>query len=141
MAEASSARPRVFRETSLRVRFAETDQMGIVYHANYLIWMEVGRVEYCRAGGMRYRDMEAQGVLLTVVEVHCRHLSPARYDDEVIIRTWVDQVNPRMILFGYEMREAESGRILATGETKHFFCDASGRPRKLVEPYRSFFGV
>ena len=77
-------------ETRLRVRYAETDQMGVVYHANYLIWMEVGRVEYWRAAGLRYRDMEREdGILLIVAEVHCRYLAPAVYDEEVIIRTSV----------------------------------------------------
>ncbi|MEO8026096.1 MAG: thioesterase family protein [Bryobacteraceae bacterium] len=128
-------------EARLRVRFAETDQMGVVYHANYLIWMEVGRVEYCRAAGVRYRDMEAEGVLLTVVEVRCRYASSAKYDDEVIVKTWIETVNPRMIVFGYEMREADANQVLATGETKHFFCGKDGRPRKLPEQYRPLFGL
>ena len=73
-------------EVRFRVRYAETDQMGIVYHANYLVWMEMGRVELCRTIGVRYRDMEEQdGILLTVAEVQCRFLSPARYDDEVVL--------------------------------------------------------
>jgi acyl-CoA thioester hydrolase len=85
-------------ETRLRVRYAETDQMGVVYHANYLIWMEVGRVEYWRAAGLRYRDMEREdGVLLVVAEVNCRYLSAAVYDEEVIVRTSVAEVSPRMI--------------------------------------------
>ncbi len=130
-----------FHEAKLRVRFAETDQMGVVYHSNYLIWMEVGRVEYCRAAGMRYRDMDAAGVQLTVVETHCRYIAPARYDDEVIVRTWIEQVNARMVLFGYELSEAESNTILATGVTKHFFCGKEGRPRKLPAEYHEFFGL
>src|SRR5437660_12909736 len=102
-------------EARVRVRFAETDQMGIVYHANYLIWMEVGRVEYCRAAGIRYRDMEVDdGILLTVVEAHCRYTSPALYDEEVIVRTSIAEANPRMIRFGYELSEAGGGRRLAT---------------------------
>ena len=95
-------------ETKLRVRYAETDQMGIVYHANYLIWMEVGRVEYCRSAGIVYRDMEREeGILLAVVEVNCRYISPALYDEEVIVRTWIAEANPRMLRFEYEMVEAE----------------------------------
>jgi acyl-CoA thioester hydrolase len=74
-------------EIRLRVRYAETDQMGVVYHANYLVWMEMGRVELCRSMGVRYRDMEQQdGVLLTVVEARCRYHAPARYDDEVVVK-------------------------------------------------------
>src|SRR5713226_4719490 len=126
----------------LRVRYAETDQMGIVYYANYLVWMEVGRVEYCRFAGIRYRDMEAEdGILLTVVEAACRYNSPALYDEEVVVRTWIAEANPRMIRFGYEMTEATGGRRLATGETKHIFCGRDRKPRKLPEKYRAAFGI
>ena len=102
-----------FVDARLRVRYAETDQMGVVYHANYLVWMEVGRVEYCRASGVRYRDLEDAGILLAVVEANCRYLSPARYDDEVIVRTQIEDANPRMVRFGYELISAEDGRRLA----------------------------
>ena len=105
-------------ETRFRVRYAETDQMGVVYYANYLIWMELGRAEYCRAAGVRYRDMEAgDGVLLAVVEAHCRYLHPARYDEEIAVKTWVAKANLRMVLFEYEIREAGSGR--ASGVRRH----------------------
>jgi acyl-CoA thioester hydrolase len=108
------------------VRYAETDQMGIVYHANYLVWMEVGRVEYCRAAGFRYRDLEAEGVLLAVVEAHCRYLSPALYDEEVIVRTAIEEATQRLVRFSYRMISGEDGRLLAEGSTKHVFC---GRDR------------
>jgi len=86
--------------TRLRVRYAETDQMSVVYYANYLIWMEVGRVEFCRAQGIRYRDMEVDdGVLLVVAEANCRYLAPARYDDEVRISTALGAATPRMVRF------------------------------------------
>jgi acyl-CoA thioester hydrolase len=129
-------------EARLRVRYAETDQMGIVYYANYLVWMEIGRVEYCRAAGIRYRDMEKEdGILLTVAEASCRYASPALYDEEVIVETWIEQAHARMIQFGYEMKEASSSRRLATGETKHVFCGRDGKPRKLPEKYRAAFGI
>ncbi len=129
-------------DARLRVRYAETDQMGIVYHANYLVWMEVGRAEYCRAAGIRYRDMEREdGILLAVVEANCRYLSPALYDEEVIVRTWVEQAHPRMLRFRYEMVEPETNRVLATGETKHIFCDRQRKPMKLPEKYRAAFGI
>jgi acyl-CoA thioester hydrolase len=129
-------------ETRLRVRYAETDQMGIVYHANYLIWMEVGRVEYCRAAGIRYRDMERDdGILLAVVEANCRYLAPALYDEEVIVKTWIESVHARMLRFEYEMVEASSGRRLATGETKHIFCDRERKPMKLPAKYHRAFGL
>ncbi len=129
-------------ETTLRVRYAETDQMGVVYYSNYLIWMEVGRVEYCKSVGVRYRDMEdADGVLLAVVEAHCRYVSPARYDEEVVVRTWVEAATPRLVRFGYEMREASSNRTLATGETKHIFCGRDMKPAKLPPKYFPLFGI
>src|SRR5262249_52558581 len=129
-------------ETRLRVRYAETDQMGIVYYANYLVWMEVGRAAYCQAAGIRYRDMEKDdGILLAVVEASCRYLSPALYDEEVIVRTWVKQAHARILKFGYEMIEASTQRVLATGETKHVFCDRQRRPAKLPQKHRAVFGI
>jgi acyl-CoA thioester hydrolase len=136
----AAAPPRV--EARLRVRYAETDQMGIVYHANYLVWMEIGRVEYCRAAGIRYRDMEIEdGILLTVAEASCRYLAPALYDEEVIVRTWIAEAKPRLIRFGYEMVDAASGRRLATGETTHVFCGRDRKPRKLPDKYHAPFGI
>ena len=128
--------------TQLRVRYAETDQMGVVYHANYIIWMEIGRVEYFRARGIRYRDMERdEGIRLVVVEVHCRYHAPARYDEEVTIRAWVEEANPRMIRFGYEMTDSTTACHLFTGETKHIFCGLDQKPKKLPEKYRASFGI
>src|SRR5438105_14514442 len=101
-------------ETRIRVRYAETDQMGVVYYANYLVWMEVGRVEYCKAFGFNYRDMEAEdGVMLAVAESRCRYSFPARFDDEVAIKTWVSEASARMVTFAYEMRLAGNGKKLA----------------------------
>ena len=129
-------------DTRLRVRYAETDQMGVVYYANYLIWMEVGRVEFCRAQGIRYRDMEtADGVLLVVVEANCRYNAPARYDDEVRISTSLTAASPRMIRFDYELYDQTSGARLAHGFTKHIFCGRDFRPTKLPQKYRSLFGI
>ena len=129
-------------ETRLRVRYAETDQMGVVYHANYLVWMEVGRVEYWRASGLRYRDMEREdGILLVVAEVSCRYLSPAVYDEEVVVRTSVAEATPRMIRFDYELLAADDGRKLATGYTKHVFCGADRRPAKLPQKYHETLGI
>jgi acyl-CoA thioester hydrolase len=110
-------------ETRLRVRYAETDQMGVVYYANYLIWMEVGRAELCRATGIRYRDMEIDDdVMLVVAEANCRYLAPARYDDEVSVLTTIGEASPRMVRFDYEVQDVTSRRKLATGSTKHIFC-------------------
>src|SRR5437868_8389317 len=94
------SQPRV--ETHLRVRYAETDQMGVVYHANYLVWMEVGRVELCRSRGVDYKDLELEhGIFLTVAEATCRYHLPARYDEEVVISTRIDRAHSRMVVFAY----------------------------------------
>jgi acyl-CoA thioester hydrolase len=129
-------------EVRFRVRYAETDQMGIVYHANYLVWMEMGRVELCRTIGVRYRDMEEQdGILLTVAEVQCRFLSPARYDDEVLVRTTLARCTTRLVEFRYEIQQTEAVRALATGSSTHVFCGRDLRPCRLPEKYWPAFGV
>jgi acyl-CoA thioester hydrolase len=126
-------------ETRLRVRYAETDQMGVVYHANYLVWMEIGRVEYVRSCGFNYKDLEAlEGILLSVVDVQCRYLYPARYDDEVVIRTEMVRSNPRMVEFGYEIRHVEPDRLLASGSTRHIWLNRNMRPSRLPEKYHNF---
>lgn len=127
-------------ETTLRVRYAETDQMGVVYYANYLIWMEVGRVELCRACGFNYRDMEREdGVMLAVAESNCRYHAPARYDDEVIVKSWIEAANRKMVTFAYEMRVGD--RKLASGYTKHVFVGRDFRPTRLPEKYFAMFGI
>jgi acyl-CoA thioester hydrolase len=129
-------------ETRLRVRYAETDQMGVVYYANYLIWMEVGRAEYCRAAGIRYRDMEVDdGIRLAVVEAHCRYLHPARYDEEIAVKTRVANASRRGVEFQYEISDARSGLQLAYGETKHLFLGAGMKPVKLPEKYWPLYGI
>jgi len=129
-------------ESRLRVRYAETDQMGVVYYANYLIWMEVGRVELCKSRGFNYRDMEIDdGVFLAVSEANCRYRHPARYDDEVIVRTWIESANTRMVTFAYEMRRASDDRRLATGFTRHVFVSRAMRPTHLPEKYHALLGL
>ena len=129
-------------ETRLRVRYVETDQMGVVYYANYLVWMEVGRVELCKACGFNYKDMEIEdGIYLAVAEAQCRYRSPARFDDEVIVRTSIESASTRMVTFAYEMRIAESGRRLATGTTRHVFVSRAMRPTHLPARYHALFGL
>jgi acyl-CoA thioester hydrolase len=131
-----------FSETRLRARYAETDRMGVVYYSHYLIWMEVGRVALSKQLGFNYRDMEDQdGVLLAVAEAYCRYRSAARFDDEVIVKTWVEKAAPRMVVFGYEMRLAEGGRILASGRTSHVFVDLHMQRARLPEKYHRMFGL
>ena len=126
--------------TSIRVRYAETDQMGIVYYANYLVWMEVARVDYCRSIGFHYKDMElGDGVLLAVTESHCRYVSPARFDEEILIATSVSDVNRRFVSFNYEM--TCSDRRVAIGQTRHIFLNRALRPVRLPEKYADLFGI
>jgi acyl-CoA thioester hydrolase len=128
--------------TRIRVRYAETDQMGVVYYANYLVWMEVARVEYCKALGFRYKDMELEdGVLLAVVEAQCRYLYPARFDEEVIVETHIAEASSRMVTFGYEMSLADGGRKLASASTRHIFCNRGLKPVRLPAKYRAMFGI
>lgn len=116
--------------------------MGIVYYANYLVWMEVARVEFCESLGFRYKEMEVQdGVLLAVVEAHCRYIFPARFDQQVTIQTWLAEANSRLVRFGYEMRLAEENRKLASGDTKHMFCGRDLKPVRLPVKYRANFGL
>jgi acyl-CoA thioester hydrolase len=129
-------------ETRIRVRYAETDAMGVAYYANYLVWMEVGRVELCRALGFDYRDMERQdGIVLAVAEANCRYLAPARFDDQVVVRTWVEKASRRMAMFGYQMRLAADDRPLASGYTKHLFLTRDMRPASLPRKYWAMFGL
>ncbi|HEV2444909.1 MAG TPA: thioesterase family protein [Candidatus Sulfopaludibacter sp.] len=127
-------------ETRIRVRYAETDQMGVVYYANYLVWMEVARVELCKACGFNYRDMERDdGVLLAVAEANCRYQFPARFDDEVTIRCWIEDANIRMVTFHYDMRAGD--RALATGFTRHIYVSRQMQRVRLPEKYRPLFGI
>ena len=119
------------RRTRLRVRYADTDRMGVVYYANYLVWFEVGRTEWLRETGWSYREMEREGVSLPVIEAHCEYRRPARYDEEVEIRTRATLLSPVRIRFDYDVwRPGEEG-ALAAGHTVHAALDAGGRPCRL----------
>jgi len=121
-------------ETRLRVRYAETDQMGMAYYANYLIWMEVGRSDLCRQCGFSYRDLELEEqAFLAVVEATCRYLSPARYDDEIHIETELTRVKSRVVEFTYRIRRGDT--TLAEGRTVHVVIGPDGRPRAMPQRY------
>jgi acyl-CoA thioester hydrolase len=125
-----------WHESRLRVRYSETDKMGIVYYANYLVWFEIGRAEYCRARGFSYRDLEEDhDAFLVVAESYCRYKAPAYYDDELVIRTHITELRRRSLRFGYEVVRASDGQIIAEGETGHVVTDASGRVRSFPEGY------
>ncbi len=127
-------------ETRLRVRYAETDQMGVVYHSNHLIWFEVGRVELMRQMGFSYRDMERdEGRFIAVAEVKCRYRAPVYYDEEVLVRTWLKTVRNSVIVFSYELARAETGALLAEGETTHIVTDSKMKVSTLPDKYRNVF--
>ena len=114
-------------ESRVRVRYKETDQMGIAHHANYLPWFEIGRTDLCRLLGTSYREIEEQGLLLVVAEIGCRYRTPFRYDDEVVIRTIVEMASSRGMRFRYELFDASGKTLHASGFTSHIWLDAATR--------------
>ena len=123
-------------ETRLRVRYAETDQMGVVYHSNYFIWFEIGRVELLRQMGFTYKEMEQRdGCYIAVVDARCRYKAPARYDDEIAVRTHLKNVRESLIHFGYEALRAGDGTLLAEGETTHIVTGVDLVKKAMPERY------
>ncbi|PYV16274.1 MAG: acyl-CoA thioesterase [Acidobacteria bacterium] len=126
--------------TPLRVRYAETDQMGIVYYANYFVWFEIGRTEYCRQLGFAYKEMEEQdGLYITVAEARCRYKAPARYDDELVVHTRLTDCRKRVLVFRYEVERPLDDTLVAEGETVHVVTDRQGRPRTMPAKYLDLF--
>lgn len=115
----------------LRVRYAETDRMGVVYHANYLVWCEIGRTDFIRTGGTSYAEIERAGVTLAVSEASLRYHAPARYDDRIRVETRLTELRSRKITFDYLVANADSGERLVTAQTVLISLDASGRPRAM----------
>jgi acyl-CoA thioester hydrolase len=122
-------------ESRIRVRYAETDAMGVVYYANYFVWMEIGRTDYCKLVGFSYRDMEQNDGNMAVADASCRYISPARYDDEILIRTRIERLSKRLVSFEYYVSNALTGRILAEGRTAHIMVGKDGRVRSMPEQY------
>lgn len=126
-----------WHETEIRVRYAETDKMGIVHHSNYLVWFELGRSEFCRARGFSYKDMEEKdNALLVVAESYVRYKSPAFYEDVLIVRTQPGEIRSRSIRFIYEIYRASDDTLLAEGETLHVVTDENKKVRSLPESYK-----
>jgi acyl-CoA thioester hydrolase len=123
-------------DIDIRVRYAETDQMGVAYYANYLVWFEVGRSEFCRKRGFSYADLEAAGYKLVVTDVHCRYRNPARYDETVTVRTRLKKVNKRMLTFDYQVLRHGSSEVIAEGESEHLSVGSNGKPKILPEEFR-----
>ena len=126
-------------ETTFHVRYAETDQMGIVHHSAYIVWFEEGRSAWSRQLGRPYADFERAGYLLAVSEVGARYLVPARYDQRVTVRTRISQIRSRLIRFEYEVVDAEGGELLVTGFTTHICLDHEGKPARIPEDWRRFW--
>jgi len=118
------------------VRYGETDQMGIAYHANYLIWCDMARTTYLRERGLSYRDLEAGGLLLAVVEVEVRYRAPARFEDRLLIRCWPRKVSSRGVEFGYAVTHADTGRLLATARTALMALDRTHARTRLPQTVR-----
>jgi acyl-CoA thioester hydrolase len=136
----TTALPREWVSTTLRVRYAETDQMGVVYYANYLVWFEIGRTEFCRQHGFEYRDMEREdGLCIIVAEASCRYKDSAHYDDLIEVRTCLHASRRRVLIFGYEIRRQTDNLLLAEGETTHVVVNREGRPCALPDKYREAF--
>src|SRR5579864_8993040 len=115
-------------ETNVRVRYAETDQMGVVYYGNYFTWFEIGRVELCRQLGFEYKRMELEDdSFIVVADAHCRYKRPARFDDLLVIRTNIIEAQRRTVKFGYEIMNQASGEVIAVGDTLHVICDNTGK--------------
>ena len=127
--------------THFRVRYGETDQMGVAYHPNYLVWCEIGRTEYMRELGVPYAELEERGVFLAVADASVRYGAAAHYDDRVRVETWVDTVKSRTITFGYEIHRTEPDPArLARASTTLVCIDGDGRPRRLPDAVRELFG-
>jgi acyl-CoA thioester hydrolase len=132
--------PQAVNETRLRVRYAETDQMGVVYHSNHFIWFEIGRVELLRQLGFSYRDMESKDDrFIAVAEAKCRYRAPVRYDEEIVVRTEMLNVRDSVVHFAYELRRLDDGTLLAEGETTHIVTDAEMKIAELPEKYLKAF--
>ena len=135
---------RGYSESRIRVRYAETDQMGVVYHANYLVWFEVGRVDYIRDMGLGYRAMEQEdNAMIAVIEASARYKAPARYDDEIIVRTSLAGARGPVVRFRYSVVRAASEKadelLLCEGETTHIVVDRNMKKREMPENYTEVF--
>lgn len=122
-------------ETRVRVRYAETDKMGVVYYANYFVWMEIGRTDYCKTIGFSYRDMEAEDANMAVADASCRYVAPAYYDDEIVIRTTVERLSRRLVVFLYSIRNGVTGKLLAEGKTVHVTVGKDGKRCSIPDRY------
>jgi len=126
-----------FEDCTIRVRYADTDQMGVVYYSNYLVYFEVGRTEFCRRRGIAYSEIEREsGCYLIVAEARCRYRRPLHYDQEVTVRTFLQEFRKRTMTFAYQLIDPATDTVHAEGETVHVVTDRQGRPKSFPEEYR-----
>jgi acyl-CoA thioester hydrolase len=129
-----------YHDVTIRVRYAETDQMGVVYHSNHLIWFEVGRVELMRALGFDYKQMEIEDdTFIVVADAHCRYHHPARYDELLTVRTRILEAKNRTLKFGYELFRQADDKLLAEGHTLHVACNRAGHVKQFPDKYKQAF--
>lgn len=123
-------------KTPIRVRYAETDQMGVVYYANYLVWFEIGRTEFCKLAGFSYKKMEqSDGLFISVAEVKCRYHAPCNYDNDLLLYTSLKECRKRILVFSYEIYRQDTQKRITSGETVHVVTNRNGRPQSLPENY------
>jgi acyl-CoA thioester hydrolase len=125
--------------TTIRVRYKDTDQMGVVYNGNYFTWFEIGRVEFLRSLGIRYLDLEKMGVYIAVAEAYCKYIRPAKYDDEVVIKTKIRRLTDVRLEFDYSLYRKENNELLATGYTVHAFVDKDIKPINLKKKHEDIW--
>lgn len=125
--------------TTIRVRYKETDQMGVVYNGNYFTWFEIGRVEFLRSLGIRYLDLEKMGVYAAVAEAYCKYIRPAKYDDEIVIKTKIKRLTDVRLEFEYSLYRKEDNELLATGYTVHAFVDKDIKPINLRKKHEDIW--
>jgi acyl-CoA thioester hydrolase len=128
-------------EVDIRVRYSETDQMGVVYHGNYLNWFEVGRTEWLRGSGANYRKLEEDGILMPVTEVRCKYHASAKYDDLVVVKTSMESYNKVRVVFNYEVRLKETDELLVSGTTEHVFINRQGGVVRLHKTHPELYEV
>jgi len=128
-------------DNEIRIRYAETDQMGVSYYGNHFIWFEESRTEYFRARDILYTDCEKQGIYLPVIEAHCRYHSPTQYDDLIICRTWVSEIRKTSLKFSYQIFNKRNDQLVSEGWTAHVFADKSFKPVKIPEDIRKVVEV
>jgi acyl-CoA thioester hydrolase len=127
----------ICHEIKVRVRYADTDNMQVVYYANYFVWFESGRIELLRSKGIVYRDLEKMGRFIPVVETAASYKAPARFDDELVIRTWVSKLGNSSMRFEYEVYKIPERELLCAGHSVHVHTDAQGRPQRIPEELRA----